>query len=93
MSTFLEPLLNAQTLRTATAQQALAPEWADAAAQKRVVVGMDKTTVFAIFGEPKQKQVDLAADPPVEKWQYELPALKTRVITFKEGKVAKVDEF
>ena len=44
-------------------------------------------------GEPKQKNVDLASEPPTEKWQYELPDLKTRVVTFKEGKVTKVDEF
>ena len=54
---------------------------------------MDKLTVFAISGDPKQKSVDLAAEPPTEKWQYELPGLKTRVITFKGGKVAKIDEF
>lgn len=93
MMSFLDPLFNTQALKMAAALQALAPEWAEAAAQKRVVVGMDKATVFAIFGEPKQKQVDMATDPPAEKWQYELPDLKTRVITFKEGKVAKVDEF
>lgn len=32
-------------------------------------------------------------DAPTEKWVYEIADLKTRVITFKEGKVAKVDEF
>jgi len=91
--TYLDPLVDAQVLQAAAARQSLAPEWAEAAAQKRVVVGMDKATVFAIFGEPKQKQVDLAAESPSEKWQYDLPGLKTRVITFRDGKVAKVDEF
>lgn len=90
---FLEPLLNTQALKLAAAQQAIAPEWAEAAAQKRVAVGMDKATVFAILGEPKQKQVDMAMDTPTEKWQYELPDLKTRIVTFKLGKVLKVDEF
>jgi hypothetical protein len=33
------------------------------------------------------------ADPPLEKWQFELRDLKTRIVTFKQGKVAKVDEF
>jgi hypothetical protein len=37
--------------------------------------------------------VDLNADPPLEKWQYELKNLKTRVVTFKEGKVVKVTDF
>ena len=54
---------------------------------------MDKLTVFAVFGEPKQKTVDLSSDPPTEKWQYELLDLRTRVATFKDGKVAKIDEF
>ena len=93
MMTFLAPLADAGSLKVLAAQQAIAPEWTEAAAQKRVLVGMDKTTVFAIMGEPKQKQVDIATDPPTEKWQYELPDLKTRVVTFREGKVAKVDEF
>lgn len=93
MMGFLQPLLNVDALKMAAAQQAVPPQWEEAAAQKRAEVGMDKVTVFAIFGEPKQKQVDLAAEPPIEKWQYELPDLKTRVITFKEGKLVKVDEF
>lgn len=90
---WLSPVLDASVLNSAAALQRLAPEWAEAAAQKRVDVGMDKATVFAIMGEPKQKHVDVAVDPPIEKWQYELPNLKTRVVTFKDGKVAKVDEF
>jgi hypothetical protein len=57
------------------------------------VVGMDKTTVFAILGEPKQKLVDMSSDPPSEKWQYDIAEMKTRVVTFKGGKVFKVDEF
>jgi len=93
MAELVSPLLDPSSLKMVAAQQSLAPEWAEAAAQKKVLVGMDKPTVFAIFGEPKQKQVDLAGDPPTEKWVYELADLKTRVVTFKEGKVAKIDEF
>jgi hypothetical protein len=93
MIALLDPLVKADSLKMAAAQKAIPPEFADAAARKQVVAGMDKATVFAILGEPKQKQVDLAAEPPTEKWQYELPDLKTRVITFKAGKVTKVDEF
>jgi hypothetical protein len=91
--TYLAPLVDATSLKLVAARQQIAPEWADAAAKKLIIVGMDKLTVFAIFGEPKQKNVDLAADQPTEKWQYELPGLKTRIVTFKEGKVSKVDEF
>jgi len=93
MMAFLEPLVQADSLKAIAAQQAVPPEWAEAAAQRRVEVGMDKATVFAIFAEPKQKQVDLASEPPSEKWQYELPDLKMLVITFKDGKVSKVDKF
>ncbi len=93
MIQFVAPLLDASSLKAVAALQGMSPEWAEAAAQKKVLVGMEKTTVFAIFGEPKQKQVDLAADVPLEKWMYELADLKTRVITFREGKVAKIDEF
>jgi hypothetical protein len=93
MMAFLAPLLDASALKTAAAQQAIAPEWAQAAAKKQIVAGMDKVTVFAILGEPKQKQVDMAVDPPIERWQFDMPNMKTRIVTFKAGKVTKVDEF
>jgi hypothetical protein len=90
---FLDPLLEASSLKVIAARQAIPPEWAAAAAKKLVLVGMDKPTVFAIMGEPKQKQVDMASDPPIERWQFDLPDLKTRVVTFAAGKVTKVAEF
>jgi hypothetical protein len=93
MMRFLEPLLDASALRIVAAQQAIAPEWAEDARFTRVVIGMDKATVFAIMGEPKQKHVNLETDPPTERWQFDLPDLRTRVVTFQAGKVVKVDEF
>jgi hypothetical protein len=93
MMGFLAPLVRTDALKQQAALKSIPQEWAEAAAQRRVVVGMDKTTIFAIFGEPKQKQVDMVASPPTEKWQYDLPDLKTRIITFQNGKVTKVDEF
>ena len=90
---FLAPLVDVGSLRILAAQASIPPEWAEAAAQKKVLVGMDKNTVFAILGEPKQRQVDMASDLPTERWQYDLPDMKTRVITFKEGKVSKVLDF
>jgi hypothetical protein len=93
MMGFLSPLLDVSSLKIAAAQKSMSPEWAEAAAQKKVLVGMDKTTVFAILGEPKQKQVDLNAEPPTEKWQYDMADMKTRVVTFTEGKVSKVVDF
>lgn len=92
-ASYLEPLVDTSSLRQDIAKQALPEEFKQAAAKGEVAVGMDKATVFAIFGEPKNKSVDVNADPPLEKWQYELKDLKTRVITFKEGKVAKVTDF
>lgn len=90
---YLAPLVDATSLKLVAARQQIAPEWEDAAAKKLILAGMDKLTVFAILGEPKQKNVDLTSEPPTEKWQYELPSLKTRVVTFQDGKVIKVDEF
>jgi len=90
---YLEPVVDTSSLRQDIAKQGLPAEFKEAASKGEIVVGMDKATVFAILGEPKNKSVDLNADPPQEKWQYELKNLKTRVVTFKEGKVAKVTDF
>lgn len=89
---WLDPLQDASALRAEAARRNIPPEWADAAAQKRIEVGMDKNTVFAVMGEPKDRRVDMSVEPPTEKWQYDLGGMKTRVITFKEGKVIKVDD-
>jgi hypothetical protein len=90
---YLEPVVDASSLRQAAKKNAIPDEFKEAAAKGQIVAGMDKTTVFAIMGEPKNKTVDMNADPPVEKWQFELADLKTRIVTFKQGKVTKVDEF
>ena len=90
---YLEPVVDAASLRQAAKREAIPEEFREAAAKGNVVAGMDKATVFAIMGEPKNKTVDMNADPPTEKWQFDLPNLKTRIVTFKDGKVVKVDEF
>lgn len=89
---YLEPVVDTTSLQQVAKRQLIPEEFKEAAAKKLVVIGMDKATVFAIMGEPKAKSVDLNSEPPVEKWQFELPNLKTRIVTFKEGKVVKIDE-
>jgi hypothetical protein len=89
---YLDPLVDASSLKTEAAKQAIAPEWAEAVAQKRVMEGMDKNAVVAILGEPREKHVDVSVEPPTEKWVYEADTLKTVVITFREGKVVKLVE-
>jgi hypothetical protein len=86
-------VVDPSSLRQAARRNAIPDEFKEAAAKGEVVSGMDKATVFAIMGEPKTKAVDMNAEPPVEKWQFELKDLKTRIVSFKQGKVAKVDEF
>lgn len=90
---YLEPVVDTSSLRQEALKQNLPAEFKEAAAKGEIVEGMDKSTVFAILGEPKSKNVDMNADPPLEKWQYELKDLKTKVVTFKEGKVSKVTDF
>lgn len=90
---YLEPVVDPSSLRQAAKRNAIPDEFKEAAAKGQVVHGMDKATVFAIMGEPKSKAVDMNADPPVEKWQFDLADLKTRIVTFKQGRVTKVDEF
>lgn len=90
---YLDPVVDPSSLRQAAKRNAIPDEFKEAAAKGTVVEGMDKATVFAIMGEPKSKAVDMNADPPVEKWQFDLADLKTRIVTFKQGRVAKVDEF
>ena len=90
---YLDPVVDASSLRQAAKRNAIPDEFKEAAARGEVVAGMDKATVFAIMGDPKNKIVDMNVDPPAEKWRFELKDLKTRIVTFKQGKVAKVDEF
>ena len=93
LSTYLEPLVDVSSLRQEASRQSIPEEFRSAAAKGLIVEGMDKATVFAISGEPKNKNVDISGDAPIEKWQYELTNLKTRIVTFRAGKVSKVDEF
>jgi hypothetical protein len=90
---YLEPVVDTSQLQQLAHQQEIPAEFKDAAAHKLVVIGMNKATVFAVMGEPKNKSVDLDADPPTEKWQFEVSSIKTRVVTFRGGLVTKVNEF
>jgi hypothetical protein len=90
---YLDPVVDSSSLRQSAKRNAIPDEFKEAAARGEVVPGMDKATVFAVMGEPKSKAVDMNGDPPVEKWQFDMKDLKTRIVTFKQGKVAKVDEF
>lgn len=93
LAAYFEPLVDISSLRREASKQAIPEEFKEAAAEGRVVIGMDKATVFAIMGDPKNKMVDMSGDVPIEKWQFDLPDLTTRIVTFREGKVTKVDEF
>jgi len=90
---YLDPVVDASSLRQAAKRNSIPDEFKEAASRGEIVAGMDKATVFAIMGDPKSKAVDMNVDPPAEKWQFELKDLRTRIVTFKQGKVAKIDEF
>jgi hypothetical protein len=93
LADYLDPVVDASSLRQAASRQAIPAEFKDAASRGYVAEGMDKATVFAIMGEPKSKNVDTSGDVPTEKWVFELKNLQTRLVTFKAGRVARVDEF
>lgn len=93
LALYLEPVVDTTSLRQDALKAAIPVEYREAASQYRIMEGMDKATVFAIMGEPKTKNIDMNSDFPVEKWVYELASLKTRLVTFKAGRVVKVDEF
>lgn len=93
LAKWLEPLVETDALAQDIALQNIPEEFKEAAEKGEIVEGMDKQTVFAILGEPKDKKVDLDVDPPVEKWQYELKSMEIMVVTFEKGKVAKIDKF
>ena len=60
----------------------------------RMIFGRDEVNlVVAALGRPRYKKVDASGAQPVEKWHYDLPDNKTRVITFQNGKVLMVEEF
>ncbi len=88
---WLAPILDATALERQQALAEIPEEFRDAAERGEVVVGMSKKTVFAVLGEPKDRSVDAAADPPVEKWIYEPDAITTLIVTIEAGVVIKVD--
>lgn len=88
---WLAPILDAAALERRQALAEIPEEFRDAAERGEIVVGMSKKTVFAVLGEPKDRSVDAAADPPVEKWIYEPDAITTLIVTIQAGVVTKVD--
>jgi len=93
LASYLEPVVDPSAINQAAALAAIPAAFKRAADDGQVVQGMDKATVFAIMGEPKNKNVDMSGDVPVEKWQFDLANLKTRIVTFMQGIVVKVTEF
>ncbi|MFC1537419.1 hypothetical protein ACFL4P_01180 [Gemmatimonadota bacterium] len=90
---WLEPVVETGALAKDIALKNIPEEFKEAAEKGEILVGMDKKTVFAIMGEPKEKKVDLDKTPPVEKWQYELKSMEIMVITIEKGKVIDVMTF
>ena len=93
LASYLEPVVDPSAINQAATLAAIPEAFKRAAEDGQVVQGMDKATVFAIMGEPKNKNVDMSGDVPIEKWQFDLANLKTRVVTFMQGIVVKVMEF
>ena len=89
----IEPVVDSSSIHQVAKLNAIPEAFKRAAEDGQVVQGMDKATVFAIMGEPKNKNVDMSGDVPIEKWQFDLANLKTRVVTFMQGIVVKVMEF
>jgi hypothetical protein len=85
--------MDTKALAVDIAKENIPEEYAEAAAKGEILVGMPKNVVFAIKAEPAQKKVDLESTPPREIWQYDLDNMQTMIVTFQEGKVAKLDVF
>ena len=90
---YLDPLVKTTGLAQDIAQQSIPEEFKEAAENGEIVTGMDKKTVYAIKGAPKEKNLNTDVSPPVEKWQYEISEFETQVVTFEDGVVAKIEIF
>lgn len=90
---WLKPLVETSDIERAAAADDIPAEFKDAAEKKEILQGMSKKTVFAILGEPKNKDVDLDQSAPVEKWQYEIDATTNLLVTFEGGVVIEVVQF
>ena len=93
ISGYLEPVMDTRALAVDIARENIPDEYAEAAENGEVLEGMPKNVVFAIKGEPAQKKVNLDVSPPAEIWQFDLENMQTMIVTFQEGKVAKIDVF
>jgi hypothetical protein len=90
---YLEPLVDPALLRQ-DAQHAPSPSESAAGVKRGPIVrGMGVNDVVAALGLPRFKHVDTRAGQPIEKWHYDLPDNKVRVITFQGGNVLTVEEF
>jgi hypothetical protein len=89
---YLEPLVDPSLIRQ-YAKNERPSESAAGVRRGPVVPGMDKREVVASLGYPRYRKVDASGAQPIEKWHYDLPDNKTRVIAFQEDKVLTVDEF
>lgn len=91
--TYLEPLVDPSSLRQDARQEPMPSESAAGVKRGPIVPGMEKELVMAALGYPRYKHVDASSGTPIEKWHYDLPEKKTRVITFQGPKVLMVEEF
>jgi hypothetical protein len=67
-----------------------APPKADSS---KITVGMERSAVYALVGQPAYKRVDASKAVPVERWQFDLPGNHKRIITFENGKVTSIQDF
>jgi hypothetical protein len=91
--TYLEPLVDPSLIRQEAKHEPVPSESAAGVKHGPIVRGMEVNLVVAALGRPRYKHVDTRGGQPIEKWHYDLPDNKTRVITFQDGKVLMVEEF
>jgi hypothetical protein len=90
---YLEPLVDPSLIRQEVKHEPIPSESAAGVKRGPIVRGMNVNDVVAALGLARYKHVDTRAGLPIEKWHYDLPGSKTRVITFQSGKVLMVEEF
>jgi hypothetical protein len=90
---YLEPLVDPSLIRQELKHPPIPSESAAGVKRGPIVRGMPVSDVVAALGKPRFKHVDTHAGQPIEKWHYDLPDSKVRVITFQDGKVLMVEEF
>ena len=74
--------------------ETLPPEYRDAIAQKKAIVGMNHDMVLAAMGRPWKKVRERQPDgDETEDWIYGTPPARTTFVTFIGDKVVKVEQF